>query len=104
MSQIKLFDTEIVNVSLNRLAQFLGAPNYKVDSAWEQIRAWGKMGESQLTITHFLEGYEDWTIEFMIFNSSTSYRKNCYHVSLEVAQGWLEANADFIIENMSHEI
>jgi hypothetical protein len=103
MSQIQLFQNkELLSPAMGRLVSFLGSPAYKVDSARQQIRAWGQMGASELKITHDL--FEDnWTLEFMIFTSKTSYRKRLNNASFYLAQGWLEANAEFIMENMSRE-
>lgn len=101
MSQIQLFQNkELLSPAIGRLVSFLGSPAYKVDSARQQIRAWGQMGASELRIIHDLVE-NNWTLEFMIFTSKTSYRKRLNDVTFDLAQGWLEANAEFIMENMS---
>jgi len=102
MSLIQLFQSkELLSPAMGRLVSFLGSPAYKVDSARQQIRAWGRMGASELRITHDLVE-DNWTLEFMIFTSKTSYRKRLDNATFEIAYGWLETNAEFIIENMSH--
>lgn len=100
MSQIQLFQSkELLSPSMGRLVSFLGSPAYRVDSARQQIRAWGHMGATELRITHDL--FEDsWALEFMIFTSKPSYRKRLNDVAFDLAPGWLEANAEFIMENM----
>ena len=101
MSLIQLFQSkELLSPAMGRLVSFLGLPAYKVDSSHQQIRAWGRMGSSELRITHDL--IEDsWALEFMIFTSETSYRKRLTNATFEIAYGWLESNAEFIMENMS---
>lgn len=102
MNLIQLFQNkELLSPAMGRLVSFLGSPAYKLDSARQQIRAWGRMGSSELKITYDLVE-DDWTLEFMIFTSKTSYRKRLANTTFEIAYGWLESNVDFIIENMSH--
>lgn len=102
MNLIQLFQNkELLSPAMGRLVSFLGSPAYKLDSARQQIRAWGRMGSSELKITHNLVE-DNWTLEFMIFTSKTSYRKRLANTTFEIAYGWLESNVDFIIENMSH--
>jgi hypothetical protein len=90
---------EVISPAMGRLVSFLGSPSYKVDSARQQIVAWGQIGASELRITHDLVG-DNWTLEFMIFTSKTCYRKQLNKTTFDLAQGWLEANAEFIMENM----
>ena len=101
MSQLAIFETsELLSPNLDRLTKFLGSPIYKVDSARQQIRAWGKMGSTELRITYDrLTDY--WTLEFIIFTPETSYPKRVNNTTFDLAQGWLEANPEFIVENMS---
>lgn len=100
MSQLAIFEnSELLSPDLGQLTKFLGSPIYKVDSARQQIRAWGKMGSTELRVTYDrLTDY--WTLQFMIITPDTSYRKVLNNTTFDLAQGWLEANAEFIMENM----
>jgi hypothetical protein len=100
MSQLAIFEnSDLATTDLTELSKFLGSPRYKVDSARQQIRAWGKMGSTELRVTYDkLTDY--WTLEFMIFSPDTSYRNRLNNTTFDLAKGWLEANAKFIMENM----
>lgn len=92
---------ELLGPNLHRLTKHLGKPTLRIDSGLQKVRAWGKMGGTELKITHNnLTGY--WTLQFMIITPDTSYRKRLNNTTFDLAQSWLEANADFIIENMGH--
>lgn len=100
MSQLAIFESsDLATAGLTELSKFLGSPYYTIDSSLRQVRAWGKLGSTQLTISHDL--VEDlWSIGFHIFTDKTSYRKNLKDVSFDLARDWLQLNAEFIMENM----
>ena len=101
MSQLAIFETsELLSPNLDRLTKFLGSPIYKVDSKCYQTRVWGKLGGTELSIHHNIKD-DCWSLKFHIFTDKTSYRKILNNVDFVLAQSWLEANAEFIMENMS---
>jgi hypothetical protein len=101
MSQLAIFETsDLATTNLSKLSEFLGSPNYRLDSEWAQVRAWSILGSTQLEII-YIKPDDSWSIAFHIFNDKTSYRKRLEKVNFQIAQAWLEANAKFIMENMS---
>jgi hypothetical protein len=101
MSQLAIFETaDLATTGLSKLSEFLGSPSCKVDSRFYQTRVWGKLGCTELSIHHNIKD-DCWSLKFHIFTDKTSYRKILNNVDFVLAQSWLEANAEFIMENMS---
>lgn len=103
MSQLAIFETsDLTSTNLSKLSKFLGSPFRTIESKNILAKDWGRLGGSQLTI-NYVRNLDQWDIFFHIFTDKTSYRKNLIGVDFNVAQAWLEANAEFIMENMKRE-
>lgn len=100
MSQLTIFETsDLATTNLAKLSKFLGSSSYRLDSEWAMVRTWSILGSTQLEII-YIKPDDSWSVTFHIFNDKTSYRKRLDKVDFDIAQAWLEANAEFIMENM----